>query len=131
LWRVAPIVTVGDRYWSMAGNQDGDTPVRQDVSQHGGAYVGRRDLYVHPVQVLIYGSQGVQAGERNTHVNNYFIGENADLRQTGGSMGSTPTGRPLGEVTDSFALEVVWPVQVRGRRPKLPTLPAVRAPRAR
>lgn len=57
----------------MAGNQDGKVPVRQDMSISDEAFVTGRDLRAHHVQVPISGSHGVQAGEGNTQVNNYFI----------------------------------------------------------
>jgi hypothetical protein len=73
--------------------------------------------------VPVSGSQGVQTGDHNTQVNNYFLGEHPGVRGATG-RGGAPAGWLLAEVTDPFALEVHRPVQADDPPPGLPPLPA-------
>ncbi len=57
----------------MAWNQDGEPPARQDTPIAGDECGARREPPEQCMQVPISGSHGVQAGEGNTQVNNYFI----------------------------------------------------------
>ena len=70
----------------MAGDRGDEVPVRQDVSPDGDAYAPGRHLQALQVQVPVFGSSGVQAGERGTQVN-FFLGGDA-----GGA-----SARPAGE----------------------------------
>ena len=72
--------------------------------------------------VFAPGAQGVQVGDRTTQVNNYFV-QGLASRQAGVADGK-PAGRPLGEVTDPFALEVHRPVRPDASAPGLAALPA-------
>ena len=60
----------------------------------------------------------VQVGDHNIQINHFLAGQ-ADLRKA-----ASPTGWPLAEVTDPFALEVHRPVQLGGLESDLPLLPA-------
>lgn len=60
----------------MAGSRGGDEPARQSGPLDDEAHAAGSGLPVHRAQTGVSGSQGVQAGDHNTQVNNYFIGEN-------------------------------------------------------
>lgn len=57
----------------MAGNQGGEAPVSQDMSISGDPFTTEPALGARHVQIPISASHGVQAGEGNTQVNNYFL----------------------------------------------------------
>lgn len=73
--------------------------------------------------VSVSASQGVQAGNHNLQVNNYFLGGDTDLlKEVRFAAGASP-GRLLAEVTDPFSLEVHRAVQSGNSPAGLPALP--------
>lgn len=88
----------------MAGNQDGEAPVRQDVSISDNAHGTGRDPRAHCVQVPISGSHGVQAGEGNTQINNYFISGRFPVRRVAalGSAFAVTLAIALGFIMNTY-----------------------------
>jgi Tetratricopeptide repeat len=76
----------------MAENRGGDVSDCHDVSSDGKAPAAGRDLALPRLHVPVSGSQGVQAGEHNTQVNNYFFSANDDLRPAPQSGDGVPAG---------------------------------------
>ena len=106
----------------MAEDQSDKAPVHQDVAAGSDVYAAGRDLQARLVQVPVSGSQGVQAGEGNTQVNNYFLDRDPATQPSEAVAGAA--GRLLSDVTDPFDLEVHRPVPAEAPQSGLPVLPA-------
>jgi len=90
----------------MAPDQGGEASERQDVPANGDANVTAHDLRARQMQVPVSGSFGVQVGEGNTQVNNYFIGGGPQAplaaAQTG-DAGITQTLDSAAQPADAFS----------------------------